>query len=324
MITFVDLFSGMGGFTQALQRRGMECVFSCDINPIANKIYEETFNHKPRGDITNIPSDHIPDHDVLCAGFPCQPFSTAGNHKGFKDERGMMFHEIMRIAHDKKPKVLLLENVPQLKRMQNGKYIEEIRYAIQDIGYNYYDAILNSADYGVPQARKRLYIVAVRNDITNAFYFPQPFEFRVRMKEILQDVVSESLFYKKPYHMFGRDIQHLSDRDCKKIGFVGLNIKLNKSGHVNARGGQGQGIYDIDFPAPTLTTGMIIYIMNENKVRKLSVREMFYVMGYDDLDIQRYRYERYSYSAMRRLLGNSVCLPVIRGIATKIKECLSQ
>ena len=322
MHTFVDLFSGMGGFTQALQRENMECVFACDINPLANKIYEETFHAKPREDIRQIPNSHIPDHDVLCAGFPCQPFSTAGNHKGFQDERGMMFHEIMNVVYGKQPKVLLLENVPQLKRMQNGKYIEEIRHAIQAAGYNYYDAILNSADYGTPQARKRLYIVAVRKDIQKVFNFPQPFEYHVTMRDILDSVDREDLLYKKPYHMFGRDIQHLSDRDCKKIGFVGLNIKLNKSGYVNARGGQGQGIYDIDFPAPTLTTGMIIYIMNNNKVRKLSVQEMFYVMGHDRHDIARYKYENYSWSAIRRLLGNSVCLSVIKSIAENIKPLL--
>lgn len=327
MKTYVDLFCGMGGFSAALSRplgqRDMKCVFSCDIDPTARKFYEMVYGDKPKGDIRTIKEEDIPEHDVLCAGFPCQPFSTSGNKKGFDDVRGDLFFEIMRIAKHHKPKVMILENVPHLKRMENGRYIKVIQKEIEGIGYRYYDSILNAADYVVAQARRRLYIVAIRNDIKKEFVFPDKKTPVWAIKHTLQEEADESLLYKKPYHMFGRDTNGGKDRNCNKIGFIGLKIKYNKSGMVDARKGQGMGIYDINYPAPTLTTRNRIYIMESNRVRRLSTRELFYIQGYFPFQIQHIEKRiknEFSFAALDKLIGNSVCPLVVCNIMDSVYD----
>ena len=112
--TFIDLFCGIGGFHVAASNLGMECLFACDIDEEARKAYQQNFGLHPHGDIISTPSKNIPDHDLLCAGFPCQPFSISGSRKGFSDPRGTLFFEVARIIRDKQPKAVVLENVRQL------------------------------------------------------------------------------------------------------------------------------------------------------------------------------------------------------------------
>ena len=119
-ITFIDLFCGIGGFRLALESLGAKCVFSCDKDRQARKTYEANFGEEPEGDITTIAADSIPDFNILCGGFPCQPFSIAGKQRGFKDTRGTLFFEIVRIVKAKQPEVVFLENVPNLARHDNG------------------------------------------------------------------------------------------------------------------------------------------------------------------------------------------------------------
>jgi len=168
MATFVDLFCGIGGFHIAMARQGMECVFACDIDPKARDVYSANFGITPAGDITQIESSRIPPHDVLCAGFPCQSFSVCGKRGGLDDPRGSLWYEVIRIAKYHKPKIILLENVPNLLKIAGGRIFHDmetdLKHSIAPEGYSVYYKVLNSLDYGLTQCRKRLYVVCIRND----------------------------------------------------------------------------------------------------------------------------------------------------------------
>ena len=179
---FVDLFCGIGGFHAALDRLGHECVFATDIDKYAAKVYENNWG-KPGGfsvhsDIRNI-IDKVPPMDIICAGFPCQPFSKSGSQKGFDDQtRGTLFHDICILAEKYKPAVLFLENVPNLVKHDNGNTFSVIQSRLNALGYNFEYSILSPHKFGIPQVRKRVYIVAIRSDLVNnnRFEFPEEME----------------------------------------------------------------------------------------------------------------------------------------------------
>ena len=156
---FIDLFCGIGGFRQAMESIGGHCVFSCDKNKNVRMTYEANYNEVPAKNILKIPSEAIPAFDVLCAGFPCQPFSIAGKQRGFSDTRGTMFFEIARIAAVKKPKYLLLENVPGLLSHDSGRTFATILGSLDELGYDVAWQVLNSANFRVAQSRKRVFII---------------------------------------------------------------------------------------------------------------------------------------------------------------------
>lgn len=181
---FVDLFAGIGGFHIAFDNLGGECVFASEWDENCRKTYTANFkNINPNlfenenfvGDITKINPLAIPDHDILCAGFPCQPFSQAGQKKGFEDTRGTLFFNVANIAKTKKPKVIFLENVRGLFTHDNGKTFDVIKNTILGLGYSFYFQILKASDFNCPQNRPRLYMVCFRNDIDSVdFKFPSP------------------------------------------------------------------------------------------------------------------------------------------------------
>jgi len=159
-IKFIDLFAGIGGTRLAFENAGSNCVFSSEWDKFAQQTYMANFGEMPKGDITKIPSKEIPNFDILVGGFPCQPFSSMGKREGFKHKtQGTLFHDVARIINDKKPKVFLLENVPGLTTHDDGKTFETVLNVLEEIGYKVFFKILNSADFGVPQRRRRIYIV---------------------------------------------------------------------------------------------------------------------------------------------------------------------
>lgn len=172
--TFIDLFSGIGGFHFGLHKIGGRCKMASDIFEKANETYFNNFGIKPIGDISEIHANDIPDHDVLCGGFPCQPFSNVGQKGGLEDPRGELIYEVSRILRAKKPRAFILENVKGLLSMQGGKTFEIICKLLDDSGYKVYTQILEAKDYGLPQIRKRLFFVGVRKDIDVEFEFPKP------------------------------------------------------------------------------------------------------------------------------------------------------
>ena len=159
---FIDLFAGVGGFRLGAEKHGHECVFSSEIDKFACDTYEANFGERPHGDITKVDPEDIPDHDLLCAGFPCQPWSVAGKKKGMDDPRGRVFDVIPRILKAKKPEYFLLENVPALEQKNNKKHFDGILKSLKSCGYNviYFTKILT--DLGVAQKRTRLFILGSR------------------------------------------------------------------------------------------------------------------------------------------------------------------
>jgi len=173
--TFIDLFSGIGGFHIAMQNLGGKCVFASEIDASARQVYFDNFGLMPSGDITKVDEKEIPKHDVLCAGFPCQSFSKAGNREGISDPRGTLFFDIVRIAKHHKPKYLLLENVRNLASHDNGNTWKVIRANLDTIGYNCPDnPLIFSPHYLViPQFRERVFILCKRKDLGTV----EPFNF---------------------------------------------------------------------------------------------------------------------------------------------------
>lgn len=183
--SFIDLFSGIGGFHLGCSMAGGKCLLASDIDEIANKTYQENYGITPKGDIYDIPSEDIPDFNLLCAGFPCQTFSQIGQKGAFDDERGLLIFQVIRILKDKRPKAFILENVRNLLTIQKGKVFAVIVGELKKQGYKVYTDVLESKDYGTPQIRKRLFFVGIRNDIKAEFVFPNPIPLKYTFSEVM-------------------------------------------------------------------------------------------------------------------------------------------
>ncbi len=174
-LTFLDLFSGIGGFRIGLERAGFKSIGYCDNDCYANKLYSNYFDTTQElffNDITTINTKDLPDFDILCGGFPCQSFSIAGKRQGFEDTRGTMFFEIARILKDKRPRYFILENVKGLLNHNRGKTFQKILKILTDIGYRVQWQLLNSKFFGVPQNRERVYIVGCYGKECSGKIFP--------------------------------------------------------------------------------------------------------------------------------------------------------
>jgi len=178
---FVDLFAGLGGFRLALHRLGHDCVFASEIDSTLRQVYLCNFGELPHGDIRSVQMRHVPEHDILCAGFPCQPFSKAGYQDGIGDlVGGTLFRDIVSIVRERRPKYLILENVPNLERHNRGKTWSLIRSAIENQGYQLDTKRYSPHQFGIPQIRDRLYIVGKYGGL-DCFTWPVPPEPRPRL-----------------------------------------------------------------------------------------------------------------------------------------------
>ncbi len=312
-LKFIDLFCGIGGFRLALESLNNNCVFSSDIDNEAKKIYLRNFNENPEGDISKIPNATIPKHDVICAGFPCQPFSISGKQKGFKDIRGTLFYEIVRIAEYHQPKYLFLENVGNFLGHNNGETLKTVVKNLDKINYYTYYSVMNASDYGIPQSRKRIYFIAVRKDlIKNHYAFPKPTYKQCSLNDILLDdeMTSHLVINRK-------DIQIKKNKDENYLFKINL-LKPNRIGTVN-KGGQGERIYSVDGHAITLSaygggvgakTGL--YLVNE-KIRKLHPIECKRLMTFPE-DYSIHENDNQAY----KQFGNSVVVEIIKIIFEKL------
>lgn len=168
-VKFIDLFCGIGSFHQSLKTLGWKCVFACDIDEDCRNTYEKNHGLKPAGDITCIDVKEVPSFDVLCSGFPCQPFSIAGKHKGFEDRRGNMFYETMRFVEHHQPACVILENVAGLEKHDSGRTLTTIIATLEKQAYSVNYRVLLCSDYGIPQMRKRMFIVATKQAQSSSF-----------------------------------------------------------------------------------------------------------------------------------------------------------
>ena len=175
-MTFIDLFAGLGGFRIALESLGARCVYSNEWDIPVQKVYASNFGDIPEGDITQVDEKNIPDHDILCAGFPCQAFSISGKQRGFEDSRGTLFFDVARIVREKQPKIVFMENVKNFAIHDHGQTLEVVKRTMEELGYTFYQKVLNAVDYGIPQKRERIYMICFRNDLgVEDFSYPKPF-----------------------------------------------------------------------------------------------------------------------------------------------------
>lgn len=311
-IRFIDLFAGIGGFRLALEQAGGRCVFSSEIDSFSRKTYEANFGQEPSGDIKEIQAQSIPDHDILAAGFPCQPFSIAGVSKkgslgrehGFKDlTQGTLFFDIARILTEKKPAMIFLENVKNLKSHDRGQTFSVILSTLQELGYTVFHSVLD-ARYYVPQHRERIYIIGFHRDAFPKipfFRFPEP---SARNRPSLEDIL-----------MPGEEVDPrytISDKLWK--WHQDYSVKHREKGN-----GFGFGLVGPTDTARTLSAryykdGSEILIRQEGKnPRRLTPRECARLMGYPDSfqipvsDTQAYRQ-----------FGNSVVVPLVYEIACEL------
>lgn len=323
--TFIDLFAGLGGFRIALESLGGHCVFSSEINSHACTIYEANFGENPCNDITKISEKNIPDFDILCAGFPCQAFSIAGKKKGFEDTRGTLFFDVCRIIKHKKPSVLLLENVKNLITHDSGKTFETIISSLKDLGYQVSFQLLNAKDFGLPQHRERIIIVAVREDFS-----PQKFQFNL---DYLKPYSLKDMFDKNPltqrYTLRPEEYTIISqEHKLQKSGliFCGYRHKnIRKVGvkenslHLSRVHKQPNRIYSFHGVHPTLSSQESsgrYFVYDGIKVIKLTLEDCFFLMGFPSSYIKVG-----SQANLYNRIGNSVCVPMIQGV---MKEILKQ
>ena len=191
--TFIDLFAGIGGFHLAASQNGGKCLMACEIDKAAKQTY--LANHQVPEfveDITKIDVKNIPSHDLLCAGFPCQPFSQAGFKKGFNDIRGTLFFYIAEIIRAKKPKAFFLENVRHLLNHDDGKTLAKIKQVLEELGYSCFYKVVKASDFGLPQYRPRLFIVGFKNKNIR-FEFPEKIPLTTTMSDIFCKPCSRSI-----------------------------------------------------------------------------------------------------------------------------------
>ncbi|MBP8960552.1 MAG: DNA (cytosine-5-)-methyltransferase [Bacteroidales bacterium] len=309
LFTFIDLFAGIGGMRTAFETAGGQCVFSSEWDKYCQRTYYENFGDIPHGDITEIKPELIPDHDILIAGFPCQPFSIAGVSKknslgrkhGFEDKtQGTLFFSIAKILEIKRPKMFLLENVKNLKSHDKGNTYRVIKETLAELNYKFNDAVLDAINY-VPQHRERIYIIGYdarrfNNDIS--IKFPSPPEGKKKLATILEKDVDKK--YILSDHLWNYLQQYAEKHRSKGNGF-------------------GFGLVDKNKTARTLSAryykdGSEILIKRGNyNPRRLTPRECSRLMGYDDTfkipvsDTQAYKQ-----------FGNSVVVPLVKDIAKEM------
>ena len=315
--TFIDLFCGIGGFRVALQNSGLSCVSSCDSNKRVRDAYFKNFNSLPMGDIFKLSPNYFKQHDVLCAGFPCQPFSVSGRRLGLEDKRGTVFFKIIEIAKHHQPKIILLENVLHLKIIEKGALLKKMMGLLESIGYTVHTSVLNASHFGVPQSRKRLYFVCLKKGENLKYNEPPPTYKKIFLSSILDKFPEKATKINQSHNVF---IDRSKQPEL---------LKPVRIGCINNKNYQGYRVYSTAGHAVTIManggglgakTGLYF---TGTEVRALSVLEVKRVMGFPD----NHYVDPVRTEALRQL-GNAVIPKMVevvyRGIyEQKRKSCSS-
>jgi DNA (cytosine-5)-methyltransferase 1 len=298
-LKIIDLFAGIGGIRLGFEKIGVECVFSSEWDKHAQDMYEENYGERPFGDINDIDPKEIPDHDFLLAGFPCQPFSIAGKQLGFADTRGTLFFNIEKILEEKSPYGFLLENVSRLVTHDKGRTFKVIIDKLENLGYTVYYKVLNTIDYGLPQLRKRIYIVGFKDNIH--FQFPKPTSDKILLSEILE-----------PENEIPKSYYVSNEIREKRFSKVKPNAPFPSIWHENIGG----NISALPHSCALRAGGSYNYLL-VNGERRLTGREMLRLQGFPDsfkINVP--------YTQIRKIAGNSVSVKVIELIAEEIKKAM--
>jgi len=303
-LTFIDLFSGIGGFHLAVKTVAaslgikVQCVLASDIDKAARESYESNFGIEPIGDITKYPAKAVPEHDLLLAGFPCQAFSIIGDRMGFKDTRGTLFFDIARVLAEKKPSGFVLENVKQLRGHDGGRTLSVILATLGELGYDVDYNVLNALDFGLPHKRERIFIVGWRGELKFDWNFEnipmQP------LSDLLEKDVDETFFASK----------HIRQRRGERVKTKSLGNNCPTIWHENKSGNI--GVYEYSC---ALRAGASYNYLLVNGERRLTPREMLRLQGFPE-----HFQITHSYTTMRRFLGNSLPVPVANAVIYKLLE----
>ncbi len=312
-VKYIDLFCGLGAFHTAFNKNNIiqkefnyTCVFASDIDEGIRNVYEENYGIKPEGDINKINIDTMPDFDILCAGFPCQPFSIAGNQKGFEDKtRGNLFYKILEIIDKKQPKTLMLENVKNLHTIHNGETFKVIKTELENRGYNVSYKVIDSRYYNSPQSRQRIYIICNKD---TSYIFKEVNNPIVPVSTIIDKGITKFLDYEGKYK--------LEPSNGKSM------MKYKLINKITGKGGrQGERVYDITKCGPTICassggpgakTGLYYF---DGKIRTLSVSETLKMFGFDET----YKYESLQNKKdMLFYLGNSIVVNVVEQLIKQL------
>jgi DNA (cytosine-5)-methyltransferase 1 len=324
MYKSIDLFAGIGGI-----RLGFDNAFKDDIKTVfisewdakAQETYRANFDDdiEIMGDITKINEKDIPEHDLLLAGFPCQAFSLAGQKRGFEDTRGTLFFDVARIVKYHKPKVVFAENVKNLVNHDRGRTFKIIKEILTDLGYTVFHKVLNSKNFGVPQNRERIYIVAFRNDIAPiSFDFPEKTDDTKVIADIIEKEETSSKYFLSEVYL--DSLKKHKKRHVSKGNGFGYEVRAHDSiAGAIVCGGMGRErnlIIDKRLTGFTPVTH-IKGDINREYIRRMTPREWARLQGFPDsfklVVADTHLYKQF---------GNSVTVPVIEAIAEKIKTCL--
>ena len=307
-----SLFSGIGGIDLGFIQAGFEIAWANEKDPAACKTYRYNLGNDNlvEGDIKKISANSIPDFEVLAAGFPCQPFSIAGKQRGFDDRRGNLFFEITRIIDAKRPKVVFLENVPNLIEHDEGRTFLVIFNSLAQFGYDVYYKVMPANEYGnLPQARKRIYIVAVHESLNIQYSHPEKIDLKVNV----DDIVDRSDRKNKIYY-------YSDDPFLDKLQDIINNKRILYGMHDDRPQPMRSGL------CPTLTAGMgthenrVPVLVDDFGIRKLTLRECLDFQGFPK---SFYFPNSVSLQDAYKQIGNSVCVPLIKRIADNISNCMS-
>ena len=314
MLKVISLFTGVGGIDLPFEKFNCKIVFANDFDANAVVTYNENFETKAKlGDITKIDPKTIPDGDILIGGFPCQPFSVAGYRKGFDDTRGTLFFNVANILKEKKPSVVMLENVKNLVSHDNGNTIQVIINTLKELGYYVKHAVLNACEYGnMPQNRERIYIVGFLDiDAYRNFVFPDPIPLTKTLFDVIdfKNKVDNKYYYTKTkYPKILKAFEKISLEEGTVYQWRRVYVRSNKSGCV-----------------PCLTANMgtgghnVPLVYTKYGLRKLTPKECFNVQGFP----ADFKLPDISDAHLYKQAGNSVCVGVIERIVNNILEALN-
>lgn len=317
--TFIDLFAGIGGFRIPLQELGGKCVFSSEFNYHAQRAYEYNFGEVPFGDITKLNLDIVPKHDILCAGFPCQPFSISGKMKGFDDTRGTLIYHVLEVIEKRQPKVVLLENVKHLVYHDGKRTLSIIVQHLEEMGYVVSKKVLNASDFGLPQNRERIIIIGHKE---------AKFDFS-KIKKMEKPALKDFLDKKNDFEYLDEPFTILDEQKTQVSGlvFAGYRNKtIRKAGvrpgteHLSRVHKQPNRIYSTEgvHPAlPSQESSGRFWIWHEGNVRKLTIQECYKIMGFP----KKFKLLN-NKSELYKQVGNSVAIPMIKAVGEQIKRQL--
>lgn len=307
-----SLFSGIGGIDLGFQQAGFNIVWANEFDKYAASTYRHNFGseHLVEKDIRKVDVSEIPDFDVLVAGFPCQPFSLAGRLKGFDDPRGHLFFQIARVAQEKRPQVIFLENVANLLEHDNGKTFLTVYNTLVPYGYKFKYQVLDSLQYGnIPQRRPRIFIVAFLDDtICENFNFPEKVELTVKLNDILiRELKHDDCYYYNSSSFYYNDLKKIvtDKRAIYRIYDSGVSTKAH-------------------YVCPTLLANMGTYpdrvpiILDDYGIRKITPYECLALQGFP----KDFRFPKIPMASAYKQCGNSVVVPVIRRIAENIMKVI--